>query len=236
MNSQGLWNCATGEIKWFHLKFDCLAGDEALKISATKRGGGGFADCRTQAGAAAALPLWEAHWSRKQPDRKRTSVLTSAAGSRVLGQSNLSCWKQKCDLTFYSNVNAFIFIFLFKSWLLGQWKLSMKSERSSCTTEERERVQCLTGSTGSETHRTEASPLERDTISLPPSPDNDNNTGFFFWANPCRHLINHPHYQKCPPVLRCPFDFCLCVSNAGGVLARSSFLGSVLYNLWQVTA
>lgn len=69
----------------------------------------------------------------------------------------------------------------------------------------------------------------------PPSPDNNDNTGFFFWANPCRHLINHPHEQYCPPELRCPFDCSLWVSNAGGVVALSSFCRSALYKLWQVT-
>lgn len=107
MNSQDLWKCAMGESNDFTLTW--IVSPATKKISARKRGGG-FADCRTQAGPAAAhFPLWEAHWSRKQPDRKRTGVLTSAAGSRVLRQSNLSCWKQKCDLTFYSNVNTFNF-------------------------------------------------------------------------------------------------------------------------------
>lgn len=97
-----------GKMKLFHKRagFLRLSGDRAVKIIPTTQIHSLFG-CRTLSwGCSCTFPLWRAHRSRKQPDRKRTSVFPSAVGSRVLRQSNLSWWKLKCDLTFCFNLNT----------------------------------------------------------------------------------------------------------------------------------
>lgn len=175
INSQGFMKMCDGEIEWFHIQFKCLRSDGALKISATKHSDG-FADCRTPSrGCSCTFPLWAADWSRKQPDRKSTGVFTPAAGSRVLRQSTLSCWKLKCDLTFNSNMNTFLSFFLSK------------------------RIQLLTIRTKENVHLRWQTQLhlmkERDWfdwqrwfrntqdwgVNSPTTPDNHSNAGFFWF-------------------------------------------------------
>lgn len=200
-----------GGINWFYIRFNCPSGGGALKISATKHTDG-FSDCRTPSrGCSCTFPLWEAHWSRKQPDRKRTSVFTWAAGSRVLRQSNLSCWKLKCDLTFYSNLNAFLYFFL-------KGKNLIFTIRTIEIVHQRRQKQPHDGGTWTISEcdwqhwfrNTQHWGFNSEKRRLsPPTLDNDSNTGFFLGSEPMQTFNRLLTF--CPPVLRCPLTY-VCVT------------------------
>lgn len=212
-----------GEIEWFYIQFKCLRGDGAQKISATKHTDG-LTGCRTPSrGCSCMFPLWAADRSRKQPDRKSTGVFTAAAGSRVLRQSNLSCWKLKCDLTFNSNMNTFLSFFFSKGiQLLTIRTIEIVHQRWQ--THWWRNVKDLTGSAGSETHRTEASTPRRPPITTVIQ----DFFGVFFERRPCRHLIDRPHYA-----LRCSAVHWLASVSVSRWWSGRSPAGTLCYTIFD---